>query len=304
MRLLPKGMREPISLGYLLARASDTLADTAGLEASLRSDMLEGFLEVLNGGDRQEWLGRLASEVTPKQQHEGEKKLLESMDGVFAWLDSLITEPTQGVAMEHYSSPGSDQSISSQEHAAILTVMGHILRGQKLDIERFELRDDFHFTLDAELEEYCYLVAGCVGEFWTEIGFISLGSFSKMDASRMNRWGANYGKGLQLINILRDLPNDLKAGRSYLPGIDQDKPETIMREAERWRVRAREYLNDGFAYADSLLQRRTRMATALPGLIGERTLDLLDKADWSGLQEGVRISRQQVYLSAWEAFWR
>lgn len=77
-----------------------------------------------------------------------------------------------------------------------------------------------------------------------------------------------------------------------------------MRESERWRVRAREYLNDGFAYADSLLQRRTRMATALPGLIGERTLDLLDKADWLGLQEGVKISRRQVYLSAWEAFWR
>ena len=43
MRLLPKAMREPVSLAYLLARASDTLADTEGLDAELRHEMLLGF---------------------------------------------------------------------------------------------------------------------------------------------------------------------------------------------------------------------------------------------------------------------
>ena len=303
MRVLPKEMREPISLGYLLARASDTLADTAELDAGLRAEMLDGFQKaLLSDDDREQWLARLAAEVTPKQQHEGEKTLLKNMAGVFSWLDSLKTKFSSEAGVENYSSPV--KTTAASQHAAILTVMGHILRGQRLDIERFELRDDFKFTLDTELEEYCYLVAGCVGEFWTEIGFISMESFAKIDAARMNRWGANYGKGLQLINILRDLPNDLKQGRCYLPGVDVENKEQIMSEAARWRLRARDYLNDGSAYAVELNHRRTRMATALPGIIGEETLDLLDQADWSELQNGVKISRNQVYLAAWQAFWR
>jgi len=300
MRLLPKAMREPISLGYLLARASDTLADTEELPPDLRSEMLGGF--PLTSENRDKWLERLTSEVIPKQKHEGEKTLLENMHGVFTWLDSLKDTSEEVAEVEHYATPVESKSISSRQHAAILTVMEHILHGQRLDIERFELRSDFRFTLDAELEEYCYLVAGCVGEFWTEIGFISLANFSKIDAARMNRWGANYGKGLQLINILRDLPNDLKAGRCYLPAVDLEDQASILRESARWRLRARDYLQDGAAYADALTHRRTRTATALPGLIGERTLDLLDHADWQTLEAGVKVPRSEVYRCAWDAF--
>ncbi|MEJ6573122.1 MAG: squalene/phytoene synthase family protein [Akkermansiaceae bacterium] len=299
MRVLPKAMREPISLGYLLARASDTLADTEELDASLREEMLAGFGEMIRGADRSDWLQRLAREVIPRQQHEGEKTLLQNMDGIFSWLDSLLKKTEPGNA-GHYQAPES-QSISSRQHAAILTVMDNILRGQRLDIERFEIQQGFQFTLDAELEEYCYLVAGCVGEFWTEIGIISLGEFSKIDASRLKRWGANYGKGLQLINILRDLPSDLKAGRCYLPSVDASDKDALMNESTRWRTRARTYLEEGQSYAQSLILRRTRSSTALPGLIGERTLDLMDTADWSSLEQGVKISRGEVYRCAWEA---
>ena len=283
MRLLPSEMREPISLAYLLARASDTLADTETLDAELRYEMLEGFSEIIHGGDSKLWLDRLSSEVTPKQKHEGEKRLMENMHGIFSWLASI-----KGAAT----------------YAAIITVMDHILRGQKLDIERFELRDDFQFTHDDELEEYCYLVAGCVGEFWTEIGFLTLDGFAYEDRAKMHSWGADYGKGLQLINILRDLPSDLENGRCYLPNVDAGNKEAIMKASERWRARARDYLQSGATYADALVHRRTRIATALPSIIGERTLDLLDQADWKTLQAGVKISRKQVYRAAWDAFLR
>jgi farnesyl-diphosphate farnesyltransferase len=289
-------MREPISLGYLLARASDTLADTGDLDASLRSEMLAGFGEIIHGGDRVDWLQRLALDVIPRQQHSGEKVLLENIQGVFTWLESLREKPAP-VGADHYQAPES-QSIGSRQHAAILTVMDHILHGQRLDIERFELQQGFRFTLDAELEEYCYLVAGCVGEFWTEIGTVSLGGFSQVDTARLKRWGANYGKGLQLINILRDLPADLKAGRCYLPNVDPADRASLMAESGRWRARARTYLEEGQSYAQSLVQRRTRAATALPGLIGIRTLDLMDAADWSELEKGVKIPRSEVYRCA------
>ena len=280
MRLLPKPMREPISLGYLLARASDTLADTEGLDSQLRFDMLADMANILDGADRGDWLRRLSEDVAPQQKHTGEKVLLQNMQGVFDWLDAVESEPIK---------------------QAVLTVMQHILHGQRLDIERFELRSDFQFSEDAELEQYCYLVAGCVGEFWTTIGDLTLPDFSSVTQAQLMGWGTNYGKGLQLINILRDLPNDLKAGRCYLPNVNAQDTDALMAESTRWRSRARSYLNDGTSYAKSLTGRRTRMATALPGLIGELTLDLIDAADWETLSQGVKVKRNEVYRCAWNA---
>ena len=298
MRALPKAMREPVSLAYLLARASDTLADTESLDAGLRLEMLDGFREALDGADREEWVERIISEVVPLQRHEGEKALMKNMEGVFHWLDSLKSgQASEGV----YQAPDS-LAVATRQHAAILEVMSHILKGQRLDIERFELQQGFRFTLDAELEEYCYLVAGCVGEFWTEVGMVSLPGFSQLDEARLKRWGMNYGKGLQLINILRDLPSDLKAGRCYLPEGDPADPVSMLEQSARWRARARQYLEEGHAYAQSLNLRRTRAATALPGLIGERTLDRMDQAEWRELEQGVKISRAQVYRCAIESF--
>ena len=281
MRLLPKAMREPVSLAYLLARASDTLADTEGLGADLRYEMLLGFGGILHGADRAAWLVKLSDEVIPCQHHQGEKSLLKMMDEVFAWFHDFKDD---------------------QGYASILKVMDHILHGQRLDIERFELGQSTRLTQDAELEEYCFLVAGCVGEFWTELGYISLPRFSSIEAERLKSMGINYGKGLQLINILRDLPADLKQGRCYLPGVDPSDRDAMMAEAARWRARARAYLSDGHAYAKSLKSKRTRAATALPGLIGESTLDLLDHASWAELEEGVKVPRRDVYRFTWEAF--
>jgi len=281
MRVLPKPMRAPISLGYLLARASDTLADTVSLAPELRLEMLDGMAEVVKSGERGVWLDRLAREVIPRQTHQGETVLLKNMGGVLDWLDGLE---------------------SSEQKKSILRVLKRILRGQRLDIERFELQSGFLFSQDEQLDEYCYLVAGCVGEFWSEVGVAELPRYSSADLSQLKTWGANYWKALQLINILRDLPNDLQAGRCYLPAVDPDDRGALMRESARWRQQAREYLKDGVDYAKSLRGRRTRMATALPGKIGSLTLDLMDEADWEMLSQGFKVKRNDVYRCAWGAF--
>ena len=274
-------MREPVSLAYLLARASDTLADTESLDADLRRDMLQGFGKVMRGDDRTAWTDALKKEVIPCQRHEGEIVLLSHMDEIFDWFHGMK---------------------DGQGHGAIAKVMEHILHGQSLDIERFELHQCGGLKDDAELEEYCFLVAGCVGEFWTAIGNICLPEFSSIEANRLTEMGIRYGKGLQLINILRDLPSDLRAGRCYLPVSDPSDLDLVNSEAARWRARARNYLKDGHAYASSLALRRVRAATALPGLIGANTLDLLDDASWGALEAGVKVSRRDVYRCAWQSF--
>ncbi|MGB1259233.1 MAG: squalene/phytoene synthase family protein [Akkermansiaceae bacterium] len=299
IRLLPAAMREPVSLGYLLARISDTLADTANLPADIRLQSLCDFRKILHGADATPWLERVKSEIIPHQTHTGERALLENIQPILDWLHSLSERDATG------ASPYESITMEAQQHAAILTVMGHILRGQQLDIERFELQENFQLTLDSELEEYCYLVAGCVGEFWTEIGFVSLGDFSSVAPARLKQWGANYGKALQLINIIRDLPKDIAGAeacpRCYLPNVDTNDRDALMAEAARWRARARSYLENGVQYTETLTSRRTRIATALPGLIGSGTLDLLDQADWQAWSNGVKVPRSEVYHCVWQA---
>ncbi len=67
----------------------------------------------------------------------------------------------------------------------------------------------------AELEEYCYYVAGCVGEMLTEI-FCHIGGFNqKKDA--LLKLSDDFGKGLQLTNILKDVEKDRLRGVEWIP---------------------------------------------------------------------------------------
>jgi len=70
---------------------------------------------------------------------------------------------------------------------------------------------------DAELDDYTYRVAGCVGGFWTKLTRARVFPGAVIDDARFLSDGIRFGKGLQLVNILRDLPKDLRAGRCYIP---------------------------------------------------------------------------------------
>ena len=67
------------------------------------------------------------------------------------------------------------------DRAEIQTVLGKITRAQELDLERFcdgtELRA---LESAGQLDEYTYLIAGCVGEFWTEMCFQHLQGFADL----------------------------------------------------------------------------------------------------------------------------
>jgi farnesyl-diphosphate farnesyltransferase len=138
--------------------------------------------------------------------------------------------------------------------------------------------------------------------FWTRIGFETLGRrFSRHAQAELERLGAKYGEGLQLVNILRDLPRDLSDGRCYLPVGPGAEPETMLVAAADWRERAREGLECGLSYGSRVCSWRLRCATVLPALIGLPTLDLLDRADWNALGEGVKVDRRTVRRAVREA---
>ena len=280
IRLLPRLMREPVSVGYLLARASDTIADTESVPAELRKECLSVFHQSLKDEEVREGLCDLITKKFLKhQENEREKMLLAQLSDVFAWYDT----------------------VTEQDWIAISDVMKPILQGQMWDVDYFALKKSEQIESAEALEHYCYQVAGSVGEFWGVVGRNSYNRYSEYDEEQLKKYGCNYGKGLQLVNILRDLPVDISNGRCYIPDVDTSDTKAVMIASKKWRSKARKYLEQGLTYSSTLRQKRAKIATALPAIIGLKTLDMMDQASWEEWGEGIKISRKQIRKSVWEA---
>jgi farnesyl-diphosphate farnesyltransferase len=200
---------------------------------------------------------------------------------------------------------------SDSDRAEICAVLQKIIHGQTLDLQRFPAAPDGAVTAlqtAEELDEYTYLVAGCVGEFWTRICSQHLRAYSASDPLALCRLGINFGKGLQLVNVLRDLPADLSSGRCYLPAEELaavgSAPARLMSEPapglpvfDRWIGRARQYLDDGRQYISLLRPARIRIGCYLPWRLGLMTLDLISSENPLRSTRRVKVSRSAVYSS-------
>jgi farnesyl-diphosphate farnesyltransferase len=177
--------------------------------------------------------------------------------------------------------------------AAIQSVLEHIIDGQMLDIRRFPADGTLrHLRTAEELHEYTWLVAGCVGEFWTQLCASELpGSLDpSITLGQMQEWGASLGRGLQLINILRDIGEDTRDGRGYLPGPPSDVPQAW----REWLLICEQHLEHGLQYVQHVTHGSLRYATALPLLLGIQTVAKMRSSSWEQILAGVKISRLDV----------
>jgi len=284
IRLLPKKLRDPVSLGYLLARASDTIADTTEAPIDLRTEKLKLLARGIQGEALGDAIVHLSASLAPLQKNKAERALIESLQPCLNWLDQ--------------------SDVLDREE--VRAVLDQINRGQILDLERFRNpKQIVALETSAELDEYTYLVAGSAGEFWTRLCFRHVPKFAVRSEDEMLGMAKRYGMGLQLINILRDAGADLRAGRCYFPNEDLAvaamEPSQILREPERfqpihrkWREKAERGIEAGLQYARAIRNRRVRTATVLPALIGARTLALLRDAGATALRRHMKVPRRKV----------
>jgi farnesyl-diphosphate farnesyltransferase len=275
-------MRGPCGLGYLLARLSDTVADAADAPVSLRRHWLdalrERFLSPDPGRDADALAVALAADLVPFVSLPAERELLRRADAGLRLLGECPPEP----------------------RACLREVLDAITRGQRQDLDHFgDASADRPRRLpdDAALVAYADDVAGSVGRFWTGIGFLADPRFSRLPRDTMGELGTAYGRALQVVNILRDLHEDLPRGRAYLP----DDP---VRTVPLWLDRAEAGLRDGVRYAESLRGRRVRLATVLPALLGAATVRLLREHHPESLRRRIKVSRPEVASILRGAAWR
>ena len=287
LRVLPKPIRPQIGFAYLLARATDTIADTEVVPPEARLAVLARLRDqILAESPRDIDLGELSA----CQMTEGEKLLLTRLDEILKLVFQLPEE----------------------DLCRIQKVLDVITSGQVLDLERFGYANSKAIAAletGEELDDYTWRVAGCVGEFWTGICLDHLRPAPNADSASLVERGIRYGKGLQLVNILRDIPADLQKGRCYLPAQDLQqlglRPSDLLDPANepalrplynQWLELAHDHLSHGWSYVLDLpwSWSRLRLASSWPILIGLRTIDRLRTGNVLDAQNRIKVSRAQV----------
>ena len=269
LAILPRRLREPLGLAYLLARAADTVADTRLIERPARILHLEALRRAYAGLAAD--VGAVARAEAPHQPQAAERTLLERVDAILARVARL---------------PERDQ-------AGVRGVLATLTDGMLFDLGRFPGEDAAGLaaleTLE-ELDRYTYLVAGCVGEFWTDVHLAHRPRLTGWDPATMRATGVRFGKALQMTNVLRDVPGDLAHGRCYMPARELAAlglaPSDLLEPAGAARARplldrllgvALAHYDAAWRYTLAIPRRewRMRLACAWPLLIGQATLEAL-----------------------------
>jgi farnesyl-diphosphate farnesyltransferase len=292
LRILPQSINTPLSIAYLLARTTDTISDTGLVKIERRREALLQFREVIlkTCEGQQCPVPEFSDLAHANDGTPAERKLLANAGSVLDCLSSL---------------PVGDRML-------IRAVLETIIRGQGMDLTRFGAASSAQISSlqkDAELDDYTYCVAGCVGEFWTKVCRAHLLSEARLKDDSLIANGIRFGKGLQLINILRDIPKDLRQGRCYIP-LDRLlktglQPQDLLESASMDRFRplynsylqqAEDHLTAGWNYVGMLpfTQLRIRLSCCWPILIGVKTLARLKTENVLDEQRRIKITRSEI----------
>jgi farnesyl-diphosphate farnesyltransferase len=189
--ILPPTLSRAIANAYLLCRIADTIEDDAGLTFAAKGEFSALFLAGVRGdNDGTEFANSLAKVLAPHNSS-AERDLITNTARVLRITHSL--NPTQREALAR---------------CVRVMVEGMVFyQGQE--------------TLDGladqrAMDQYCYYVAGVVGEMLTELFCEYVPALQSRRAELM-RLGVSFGQGLQMTNILKDIWDDRARGACWLP---------------------------------------------------------------------------------------
>jgi squalene-hopene/tetraprenyl-beta-curcumene cyclase len=191
---LPDVLHRVVGNAYLLCRIADTIEDDAALDAADKRRYEEAFVDVVNGrGDA----AMLAAELAPRL----------SLETIEAERDLVRQLPLVIQVLRGFSRP---------QQNAIERCVGIMSRG----MHRFQqaaAEGGLKGLADqAEMDRYCYYVAGVVGEMLTEL-FCDFDPAMDERREQMLHLSVSFGQALQMTNILKDQWEDRARGACWLP---------------------------------------------------------------------------------------
>ena len=188
---LPPGLFEAVANAYLLCRIADTIEDDAGLDAAAKRVFVEQFIRVLEGAEAPMRLSDELFPVLAESTPHAERELILNVPRVVR-----VT-----------------RSLDEKQQAPMRRCVRIMSRG----MADFQASACSRGLADLQrLDRYCYYVAGVVGEMLTELFCYHS---AEMDRHRdeLLPLAVNFGQGLQMTNILKDVWEDHTRGACWLP---------------------------------------------------------------------------------------
>lgn len=294
IRLLGPRLRHQVLVAYLLCRVADTVEDTVDLPVPEKRRLLAHFHRCLEAG---------GPDATPLA------KVFSRLRGGGAYRlpDEELAEHADRTLAEY-------RRLSLPVQAAIRPWVQEMCDGMAEFVAIQAAVDSGRLAAlhsVADLDRYCYYVAGTVGHLLTELFRIEHPRVRQRHYLKMKALATSFGLGLQMTNIIKDVCDDRQRGWSFVPrqlcqlmGTDPERL-TDPAHADRSRkvmdfliAKTRRHLDDALAYSCALPRSawRTRLFCLVPLYFAVRTLGLAAR-DPRLLDPGhkVKITRGEVY---------
>ena len=189
--VLPGDLADIVTNAYLLCRLADTIEDDAGLDDTQKTAFHGRFVRVVEGLQAAE---PFAADLAPRLSA---RTLADERE--------LVRNTARVIRVTH--------GFSAAERSALTRCVKVMCRG----MPAFQ-RNKSVAGLPSlrNLDEYCYYVAGVVGEMLTEL-FVLHCPELRGKREELLRLAVSFGQGLQMTNILKDIWDDRQTGTCWLP---------------------------------------------------------------------------------------
>jgi farnesyl-diphosphate farnesyltransferase len=188
---LPLALRTSVTNAYLLCRIADTIEDEPALSPTASLHFLQRFVAVLYGNEP---AAALAQDLVPQLSNEtlaAEHDLVANMERVVRVTNRL----------------------DAQQRLAIQRCVEVMAGGMHQFQQTASLRGVPRLS---DLDDYCYYVAGVVGQMLTEL-FCGYSAGIGQHRAQMHELDVSFAQGLQMTNILKDVWEDRSRGACWLP---------------------------------------------------------------------------------------
>jgi farnesyl-diphosphate farnesyltransferase len=284
---LEEPMASRICVGYLLCRVADTIEDAGSIPPEAQTSLLRTYDRALDP--------------------ESETTAAEFRREVDEWIPADPDADWTVVAQ----SPGVVDVFESLDEAAkdaIRPTVREMATGMAKFVERYEDEGGLRIQSASELEEYCWYVAGTVGELVTEL----LADVADAeDADAMREHARSFALLLQLVNVAKDVSDDYQEENNvYLPGAwlddhgvdpdavaDPSNADSVAPVVERVTERARSYADGAQRWLEVMptAKGNTLAAWAVPFLLAVGTIRELKQRPADVVEGDVKISRAEVH---------
>lgn len=188
---LPGDLHPAVANAYLLCRIVDTIEDEVSLSVKQKETFCSDFIEVVKTGHNAqpfaEALAPLLSDQTIPAEH------------------CLIHLTARVIEITHSFDPVQIDALSS----CVDTMAKGMPIFQSLDLSA-------GVNTMADMDDYCYYVAGCVGEMLAKL-FCHYSTDIDVHKDELLKLSVSFGQGLQMTNILKDIWDDAKRNVCWLP---------------------------------------------------------------------------------------